>query len=729
MAPNSGRASVRPNRPGAASPAGWLPPPAGEAAPSVRLREPARSDGASPYDMETRPTSVYRVPWQSARADRTRHPLRRPQTPMARPQRGAPDDPASRGTPPDPWAGAPDMRWPSLTRRGPRRIPVVGPTEALRGRVGSPGVNVPRGVVPGLLDQERQSGWQLAQRAWQESGVNWDDAPEADDYLDDKSPDRDLTDPHPTRPDLPVLPAPADSRLGMGPWPVQQPVRYAFASSSPFAPSSPFALSPAFASPHSFGASPAPGTPPSSATVPLSAPVAPASPPLGEADELFRAWQGSVREAAGQRAPWSARRPGKAGLRGRGLQVAKIGVPAAVIVTVGAGALLMLTGRANGMLAERSSTGALSSGQPGTGAVSSARASGKAVPSGQAGAPGQPGAGPAGLALAGYPGGHGSVGVAALWSAGGTTMAVGAADAHPAVWRHASDGTWSLVSATALGGLTGHLTSVAQGPSGWIAVGSMNENGTVEPVVFRSADGVTWAQLPALTNLAGGDAQFLGVAAGPGGYLVVGKQGSGAGERAAFWWSGDLQSWVSGSGMGAPSYAAAAVAIGDGFVAVGSMANCHTIWLSSDGQHWTEHDLAKPSGATTATLRSIAAEQSGRFVAAGVAGGAADIPIVVTSADGGAHVTSLVLSAPQGPASVTAVTATSDGFVAVGLAGQANARHAVEWTSPDGLTWSAATVVAAAGASEITALTDSGAAVTGTAQQGSGPSVLAIPAG
>ena len=55
------------------------------------------------------------------------------------------------------------------------------------------------------------------------------------------------------------------------------------------------------------------------------------------------------------------------------------------------------------------------------------------------------------------------------------------------------------------------------------------------------------------------------------------------------------------------------------------------------------------------------------------------------------------------------MTATSGGFVAVGLAGPANAQHAVEWTSPDGLTWSAATPLASAGTSEITALTDSGA--------------------
>ena len=108
-------------------------------------------------------------------------------------------------------------------------------------------------------------------------------------------------------------------------------------------------------------------------------------------------------------------------------------------------------------------------------------------------------------------------------------MAVGAADAHPAVWRHASDGTWSLVSAAALGGLTGHLTSVAQGPSGWIAVGSMGVNGTVELVVFGSPDGVTWMRMPGLT---GSGRQQRAVrrrrGQGPGGYLVVGKQGSGA---------------------------------------------------------------------------------------------------------------------------------------------------------------------------------------------------------
>src|ERR1700722_1086643 len=72
MAASSGKASVRPNRPDAAGPAGWFPPPAGEAAPPVRLREPARSDGASPYDMETRATAMHRGPLQTARQERVR---------------------------------------------------------------------------------------------------------------------------------------------------------------------------------------------------------------------------------------------------------------------------------------------------------------------------------------------------------------------------------------------------------------------------------------------------------------------------------------------------------------------------------------------------------------------------------------------------------------------------------------------------------------------------------
>ena len=942
--PGSGRAGARPNRPDAASPAGWSPPPAGEAAPPVRYRGPARSDNVPERAADPRPASMYRIPVRSSSWG-ARRPLSTPQAPADRPFRGGPEGNAP----------GPDMRWPSLTRPGPSRIPVVGPTEtvlrrgaaalpadaagsrvspapvqarrerdpgpAVRGRAGGPGGQAPPGAASGRTGPERQSGWQVAQRVWQDSGVDWENVPgpaEGDPYAapdpyaaaaftahpyapsqyesgayrpgqydsgqydpgryesgayrsgqydsghyesgayrpgqyesgaygagsfepdpdDAFEPDPDESDafaadsdeagsyesspfpggpyqsgpsgagpsgadPHPTTPDL--FAVPPDSRFGMGPWPTQEPPGQPEGDPAldgrvpeePPAPSDPaqppdpaepdepeapedFAAPgrpevpegsgapgwngdqrgipgrpwpgdrrqgaprrPAYTPAGTGPASPGPASsgfaasaaspsfaerrPPleprwattsrSFAAPPLSAPVAPSAPPLAESDELFRAWQGSVREATARPAAWADRRPAPAmerpPRRGRGRQAARIGVPAAVIVMVGAGALLMLTGRANEMLAERADTGPLASATPGVSASLS----------------------PAGTTLAGYPGEHGTVGVAAMWSAGGRTVAVGYADGHPAVWLHAADGSWSLVSAVSLGGLPGHLTSVAEGSQGWIAVGSVSENGTVEPMVYRSADGTTWTPVPSLTALAGSGAQFLGVAAGPGGYVVVGKTGSGEQASVALWWSADLASWVSGgSGGSTGSFAAAAVALDDGFIAVGSENNCHTIWTSLNGRQWTAHDLAKPAGAHTATLLSVAAGSAGHIVAAGYAvNSAGDMPIVVVSTDGGAHTTQVVLDSPDGPASVTAVTATSGGFVAAGLAGPAGAQRAVTWTSPNGLTWSAAVPLTSAGASEVTALANTSTAGTaktliGTAQRGASSALLTVPA-
>ncbi|HEY0937643.1 MAG TPA: hypothetical protein VGD91_28380 [Trebonia sp.] len=630
------------------------------------------------------------------------------------------------------------MRWPSLSQPGPRHIPVVGPTEAVAPR---------RSPAPspdyGLPGQPRDTGWQLALRVWQDSDVNWEEIPggrtdEADlyaadpygpaafaapfggaaDSADDYGPEEPepdeteadeadryragwpeaaagetwaapqgyLTDPRPTRPDRFVFPVPGSPRPDLGP-----------------------------------GPRPGPGPGPAFAASPLGAPVAPPAPPLVESDELFRAWQGSVRAATARPVSWDDRPPGpgRARSRGRGRQVLKIGVPAAVIVTVGAGALLMLTGRANEMLAARANTGAVPS-------AFSAPAAAPAVSVSLS---------PASAVLAGYPGEHGTAGVNAMWSASGLTLAVGFADGHPAVWRRAPSGSWSLVSAAGFGGMTGHLTAVALGPLGWIAVGSLAQNGTAEPVVYQSSDGMTWTPLPVLAALAGPGAQFLGVAAGPGGYLVVGRQGAGDRSAAALWWSGDLKSWVNGGGSsGNGAFAASAVAVADGFIAVGSENNCHSVWTSSDGRHWAAHDLAKPDGASSATLRSVAAAPSGHVVAAGYAvTGSGEEPIVAASADGGAHLTQIVLKAPGGPAAVTAVTAAGDGFVAAGRSGPAGAQHAVTWTSADGLTWSAATPVPTAGGSQITALAASddpgaGSALTAAAQRGASPALLTVPA-
>src|SRR5205085_2401367 len=79
---------------------------------------------------------------------------------------------------------------------------------------------------------------------------------------------------------------------------------------------------------------------------------------------------------------------------------------------------------------------------------------------------------------------------------------------------------------------------------------------------------------------------------------------------AQLWWSPDLANWTAGGNSGYHnSLAIAAVADGDGdgFVAAGSQADCHTIWTSPDGTHWTTHDVTRPAGARTAPLRYPAA--------------------------------------------------------------------------------------------------------------------------
>ena len=465
---------------------------------------------------------------------------------------------------------------------------------------------------------------------------------------------------------------------------------------------------------------PAPGPVGTAGFTGAAVPPRAGAPSLGEPDELFRAWQGSVREAAAPGRPWSESRPGTSSSRRRALQVATIGVPAAVIVTVGVGALMMLTGKANEMLAPRSNTGAVSPAAPA--AKPSIRPSGKAAASALAGA----------TPLAGYPGQRGAVTVASMQVVGGVALAVGAADGHPAIWRRAASGTWTLESAATLGAVAGRagLASAAYGPAGWIAVGTVSAGGATQAVVLASADGVTWQPVGTLEALAGKGAEFLGVAAGHGGYVVVGRQMTGGRIFAVLWYSADLRNWSMDSNGGldgrlsASTVNAVTVTTG-GFVAVGSHGAGQAIWTSPDGRQWNPTGMNLPSGARSATLNSVAASGS-RVVAAGYADTpAGDVPVVVVSVDGGAQWRQIVLPAPDGLGVITALTAAPDGFAAAGLAGNGGSAHTVTWTSQDGLTWSRPTQTTD---SEITALAAAGTDVIGASERGATPTVVTVPA-
>ena len=378
---------------------------------------------------------------------------------------------------------------------------------------------------------------------------------------------------------------------------------------------------------------------------------------FSEPDELFRAWQGSVNEAAAARGPWSVpRRAASASRRRRALQAAAIGVPVVVIVTVGAGALMMLTGKANDMLAVRADTGAASPADRhgDLGDPAGARPTAGGVPPAFVSA-----------ALSGYPGQRGTVTVASMMAAAGVTVAVGTADGHPAIWRRASNGSWTLESAASLSAVTGSagLASVTDGPAGWIAVGTTSDGRSTEPVVLASADGVQWQPVTSLAAQAGSGTEFLGAAAGRSGYVVVGRQMVGGRTFAVLWYSADLRSWTSEDNDGldgrlAASTVNAITATADGFVAVGSHGADQSMWVSTDGQHWRLDSASLPAGAASATLSSVVA--SGANVVAGgyAATRAGDIPVVVVSTDGGGQWRQVVLQAPDGLGVITALTAT-----------------------------------------------------------------------
>jgi hypothetical protein len=391
--------------------------------------------------------------------------------------------------------------------------------------------------------------------------------------------------------------------------------------------------------------------------------------------------------------------------RRRAWQVVRVGVPAAVLVTVGAVALMMLTGKTNEMLASRGSQSAQSA----------------------------PDAGGSPAAFAGYPGQHGTVMVNSIAAAGGIRLAVGAADGHPAIWRRAADGSWTLISASSSAVSqrpgTDSLLGVAHGPAGWIAVGATDSQGSQQPVVLTSADGATWQAVNSTAFTAPG-ISVMGVTAGRSGYVVVGKQVSNGRTFAAMWWSGDLRNWTGGSngGLDGRLESSAVYAVGataTGFVAAGTHGGCHTIWTSADGKNWSVYDVPRPPGATDALLQQVAVNGT-RVVTAGyVVDKAGDAPVVVVSADSGKTWKQILLTAPGGVGAVSTLTAAGNGFVAAGVTGPAGAQHAVTWSSPDGITWSAATPVSAG---QITALSAVGAVVSGTAQRGAEPSVVTFAA-
>ena len=301
--------------------------------------------------------------------------------------------------------------------------------------------------------------------------------------------------------------------------------------------------------------------------------------------------------------------------------------------------------------------------------------------------------------------------------ADGQQIAVGSADGYPAIWRKAGSGpgeaggaSWTLVSSLSLvsaePGLAA-LTSVTYGPAGWLAVGVPG------PVVFTSANGTTWQ--PARGSIARGLAGVVGVAAaaGPDGYVIVGKLVAPGGACVAdVWWSPDLTDWTRAHDVNdttGSSQVLAVAANAYGFVSAGSHDGQPAVWTTTDGRS-LDHD--RPAAALRGHHRRAAAGgcEGHRVVALGqqtIAG--ATTPLAELSADGGATFKPVPFASPGPDPAITALTAGAGGFTAAALAGAPGQQEVTIWTSVDGSSW---TRSSATGTDQLTALSPAGPAVT-----------------
>ena len=323
--------------------------------------------------------------------------------------------------------------------------------------------------------------------------------------------------------------------------------------------------------------------------------------------------------------------------------------------------------------------------------------------------------------------------VNSLAVAGGQQVAVGSADGYPAIWHRAAGGRWRLVSSPSLAASAGlsTLTSVTHGTDGWLAVGVPG------PVVLTSANGTTWqpAAGPIAKDLSGVGA--LSAAAGPGGYVITGKEVEPDGSCEAYvFHSADLARWTQAHDVNDTSGSSQVLAVaadGIGFVSVGSHNGQPALWTTTNGTSWTTIVLPRPAGAT-GVLEQVAVN-GGRVVAVGVQTSAGAIsPLAVTSAGGGATFGPVPFGVPGADLAVTALAAVAGGFTAAIQSGAPGQQAVTAWTSAAGTNWMPAPVAGlpAGGSDQLTALVPAGARLTAIASaatlQSQRPVVLTLPA-
>lgn len=305
---------------------------------------------------------------------------------------------------------------------------------------------------------------------------------------------------------------------------------------------------------------------------------------------------------------------------------------------------------------------------------------------------------------------------------GGGVLAVGDSRGQAALWQSGDADKFGTVELPA--GATGtpaarpQLSDLANGPAGWLAVGSVSTGPTPEGVFVSSTDGADWrdATPPVVRHptVYGRNSIYYGssplaVSAYGKGWLVVGYRRDNGKVSAAIWRSADGASWLPGTGVKPDDLLATSditertindvVAVGTTAYAVGGAekngTSQPTIYTSTDGLRWSAQVLAPPGGSVGGELKTVSALPNGTLVAAGVTGTAEgrQAAVAYTSTDKGktwAPLTLPAASAAAGPserAAATDSTMIGNRLVVVGALGGRSNPDAAAWSTLDGKSW------------------------------------------
>lgn len=230
------------------------------------------------------------------------------------------------------------------------------------------------------------------------------------------------------------------------------------------------------------------------------------------------------------------------------------------------------------------------------------------------------------------------------WTAVGSVSAHGRTGA--AAWSSTDGLHWTRTDLEAVGVRASVASDVAARQNRVVVVGAViRPAGDRDAYVWTSNDGSAWTAVPLDSVVGGpGEQSMTSVAAGPAGFVAAGVERTRERSLPVVWWSPDGDAWSRVSGPFLDEHAISDVAVGTaGVVAVGTIQTGGNV----DGMVWFS-----PNGTTWRPVPLGAAGFTGR-----------------------------------GAQTVTAVTATRGGFVAVGDDAEGERRVAVVWTSADGITW------------------------------------------